>query len=362
MKISLLITWILFSILVYSQQKDGFKIVKLIESTPIKNQQSSGTCWSYATTSFIETEAIRAGKKSVILSPIFYVHPTYMGKAEKYVRLQGNGYFADGDLTFSVMDAYKKYGAIPDAIYNGFVDNENRHDDGEMQNLLQAMVKSVATSGYDKIKQNSWRKAFEGTLNAYLGAIPDSFDYEGRYYSSRSFADKYIGINPENYLEITSYSHHPFDNKFILEIPANWNNNYYVNLTILDFKNVIDNAINQGYSLCWDGDVTESGFDEEKGLAEIKGRYQNEKVITQEMRQFTFNNYTTKDDHNMHLIGIAKDKDGKNYYILKDSNGNNNDCGGYIYMSENYLLLKTISVMVNKDAIPNDIKLKCKFE
>jgi len=346
------------SLLTYSQQKEGFKIVKLLESTPIKDQQSSGTCWSFATTSFIETEAIRFGKKSVILSPIFYVPPTYIGKAEKFIRLNGNSYFADGDLTFSVMDAYKKYGAIPENNYSGLIENEVRLDENEMQDLLQAMVKSIATSGYGKIKQNSWKKSIEGTLEAYIGTIPDNFIYEGVTYSPKSFADKYIGMNPDDYIEITSYNHHPFYKKFILEIPANWNNNYYLNLPIQEFKYLIDNALKQGYSLCWDGDVTESGFEGEKGFAEIRGSYQNEKVITQEMRQFTFNNYTTKDDHNMHLIGIAKNNDGDNFYILKDSNGNNNDCGGYIYMSENYLLLKTISVMVHKDALPDKIKSK----
>jgi bleomycin hydrolase len=360
-KLSLSIILISCSIL-YSQQREGFTIEKLIESTPVKNQQSSGTCWSHATTSFIETEAIRMGKKLVILSPFFYVHPTYISKAERYIRLQGNGYFADGDLTFSVMDAYRKYGAIPETIYSGLIDNETRHDDTEMQDLLQAMVKSIATSEYGRIKQNSWRKTIQEALNSYLGPLPDSFNYNSKSYTSQSFADEYIGINPDNYIEITSYNHHPFNNRFILEIPANWNNNFYLNLTIQDLHNVIDNAIRQGYSLCWDGDVTESGFDDEKGLADIRGIYENEKAITQEMRQYTFNNYTTRDDHNMHLIGVAMDKDGKKYYILKNSYGTDNDGLGYIYMSENYLLLKTISVMVHRDAIPHNIKLKCKIE
>lgn len=364
MKTKILTLFILFNFstntISYSQQKEGFKIIKLIESTPIKNQQSSGTCWSFATTSFIETEAIRLGKEPVILSPIFYVAPTYIAKANKYIRLHGNSYFAEGDLTFSVMNAYKKYGAIPEKVYNGIIPGEYRHDHYEMDNLLLVMVKSVGASDYGKIKQESWRKSTEATLKAYLGDPPDSFIYEGKSYTPKTFAAEKIGINPDDYIEITSYNHHPFYQKFILEIPANWNNNFYLNLPIHDFKEVVDNALNQGYSLCWDGDVSETGFKEEKGIAELKGRFKNNSGITQEMRQFTFNNYTTQDDHNMHLTGLAKDKNGNEYYILKNSEGNNNDSGGYIYMSENYLLLKTISVMVNEDAIPISIKAKFK--
>lgn len=361
MKTRLIISILLFytiSLMTYSQEKEGFKILELIETTPIKNQQSSGTCWSFTTTSFIETEAIRLGKKPVILSPIFYVAPTYIEKAEKYIRLQGKSWFGEGDLTFSVMDAYEEYGAIPEIVYSGIIEGEYRHDHHEMDNLLSAMVKSVGTSGYGKIKQESWRKSLEATLKAYLGDAPDSFIYEGKIYTSKSFAADKIGINPDDYIEITSFSHHPFYQKFILEIPANWNDNFYLNLPIKDFKQVVDNALKLGYSLCWDGDISESGFSEGKGVAELSGRFKNDSVITQEMRQFTFNDFTTQDDHNMHLIGFAQDKNFNTYYILKNSYGNNNDCGGYIYMSENYLLLKTISVRVNKDAIPMELKAK----
>ena len=346
------------SIITYSQQKEGFKVIKLIESTSIKNQQSSGTCWSFATTSFIETEAIRLGKEPVILSPIFYVTPAYIAKADKYIRLHGNSYFAEGDLTFSVMNTYKKYGAIPEKVYNGIILGEYKHDHYEMDNLLFAMVKSVGASDYGKIKQDSWKKSIKSTLNAYLGNPPDSFIYEGKSYTPITFAAEKIGINPDDYTEITSYNHHPFYQKIILEIPANWNHNFYLNLPIQDFKEVIDNALKQGYSLCWDGDVSESGFEDEKGIAELSGEFNNDSTITQEIRQLTFDNFTTQDDHNMHLIGLAKDKNGNAYYILKNSEGNNNDCGGYIYMSEKYLLLKTISVMVNKDMIPKRLETK----
>lgn len=343
----------------FSQHREGFDIIKLIESSPIKNQQSSGTCWSFATTSFIETEAIRMGKKSVILSPIFYVAPTYIAKAEKYVRQFGHGYFLEGDLTFSVLDAYKTFGAIPEEIYNGILENEYRHDHVEMDVLLSAMVKTIANENYGRIKQDCWKKAFEGTLKAYLGEAPNIFEYEGESYTPKTFADKFIGINTDDYIEITSFNHKPFHTKFVLEIPANWNNNFYLNLPIDEFKKVIDNAIKNGYSLCWDGDNSERGCNEEKGLAELSGRFRKERIITQEMRQFSFDDYSTRDNHNMHLIGIAKNMEGKMYYILKNSNGTGNEGKGYLYMAENYLLLKTISVMVHKDAIPDEIRTKC---
>jgi len=300
---------------------------------------------------------MRIGKEPVTLSPVFYVASTYLDKADKYIRLQGNSYFAEGDLTFSVMNSYKKYGAIPEKVYKGILPGENRHDHFEMDNLLLAMVESVGTSGYGKIKSGSWKESMEATLNAYLGTPPDSFTYEGESFTPTSFAEEMIGINPDDYIEITSYNHHPLYQKINLDIPANWNDNLYLNLPINDFKAVIDSALKQGYSLCWDGDVSESGFREEEGIAELSGRFKKDSMITQEIRQFTFDNFTTRDDHNMHLIGLANDNNGNAYYILKNSNGNNNDCGGYIYMSEKYLLLKTISVMVHKSAIPGMIPI-----
>lgn len=333
---------------------EGYKIIKLIESTPIKDQQATGTCWSYATTSFIETEAIRLGKSPVILSPMFYVTPTYVDKAEKYIRMNGASYFGEGDLTFSVLNSYKKYGAIPEMIYSGKIDSANRHNHGEMNYELLEKVKNYVKSGRGNMTAEGYRKDMEDILSGTMGKAPDTFTYQQKKYSSKSFGEEMIGINPDDYVEITSFSHHPFCSKFILEIQSNWNNNYYLNLPIEDFIDVVDSALLHNYSVCWDGDIYEGLKD---GFAVLSDGNKN---ITQQMRHAAFDNYTTRDIHNMHIIGIADNEKGERYYIVKNSADMFN-CGGYLYMSREYLLLKTISVMVHKAAIPKEIKNKLPF-
>jgi len=340
----------------YSQQTEKFEIIELVRTSPLKNQQSSGTCWSFATTSFIETEALRLGNDTISLSPIFYVTPTYIEKAEKFIKKKGESWFDAGDLTFSVLHAYKKYGAIPEQVYNGIIEGDWQHDHVEMDNLLSDMVKSVGTSGYGRIKPNSWSKSVKSVLHAYLGEAPNTFLYQGKEYTPRTFADTFIGINPDDYVEITSYSHHKFFEQCILDIPANWNDNEYLNLPIQDFEKVINYALKNGYSLAWDGDASEPNFNFETGILELSDK-QEKSLITQNLRQITFEDKTTTDDHNMHIIGIANDNEGKLYYLLKNSEGENS-FDGYIYMSKNALLLKTISVLVHKDAIPKNIKKK----
>lgn len=340
----------------FAQSSTDFDTIFKVKSSALKNQQSSGTCWSFATTSFIETEAIRLGKESVPLSPIFYVPPTYLGKAKKFIEKKGGSYFAEGDLTFSVLNAYKKYGAIPEQVYNGLIEEEWKHDHVEMDDLLKNMVTSIGTSGYGRIKSHSWNKAIEGVLKAYLGTPPATFVYKGNLYSPNTFADKYVGINPDEYIEITSYKQSDFYKMFVLNIPANWNENKYLNLPIKEVEKTIDYALENGYSLAWDGDASESFFDFEKGVLQLP--VDEESIeITQNLRQKTFEDKTTTDDHNMHLIGKAKDKNGKIFYLLKNSEGNN-EMGGYVYMSKNALLLKTISVLVHKNGIPTNIKTK----
>ncbi|MGQ1945477.1 C1 family peptidase [Geofilum sp. OHC36d9] len=335
----------------YSQQKEGFEITKLIESTPLKNQQNTGTCWSFATTSFIETEAIRLGQEPILLSPMFYVIPTYLDKAEKYIRMRGNSYFTEGDLTFSVLKAYKNYGAIPEIVFSGKIDSTAEHNHNEMNKKLLEKVKFYVNSGYGKMTREKYRNDIETILTNTMGEVPDSFIYQNKQYTPKSFAEEMIGISPDDYIEITSFSHHPFYSKFILETEANWNNNYYLNLPINDFSSVIDSALENGYSVCWDGDVGDDGYN--VGFAKLNEDYEN-MVITQKMRQDAFDNYTTKDDHNMHVIGLAKDENGKMFYVIKNSDSYMNKYG-YTYMSRNYFLLKTISIMVHKSALPESI-------
>jgi bleomycin hydrolase len=329
---------------------DGFEIVKLIDSTPVKDQQNTGTCWSFATTSFIETEAIRLGKKPVILSPMFFVLPTYIDKAERYIRMHGNQAFSEGDLTFSVLKAYRDFGAIPESVYPGKTDSTAPHDHSKMNRDLLDKVKYYVKSGRGTMNREGYRGAIADILYRTMGRIPQTFTYEGKEYTPKSFAAENVGINPNDYVEITSYSHHPFYSKFVLEIESNWNNNFYLNLPLNDFVKVIENALMNNYSVCWDGDILEGYGD---GFCVLN----DNKEITQEARQAAFDNYMTQDIHNMHIIGMAKNSDGKEFFIVKNSTTYKN-CGGYLYMSKDYLLLKTISVMVNKRALPENIATK----
>ena len=334
-------------------QLEGYKIIKLVESTPIKDQQATGTCWSYATTSFIETEAIRLGKNKVVLSPMFFVAPTYIDKAERYIRMNGKSSFSEGDLTFSVLHAYKEFGAIPEKVYSGKSDTSSRHDHGEMNNLLLEKVKYYVSSGRGSMTAEGYRKDIEDILVRTMGKSPESFMYKQKSYTPKSFAEEMVGINPDDYVEITSFSHHPFYSRFFLEIESNWNNNFYLNLPITDFANLVDYALLHNYSICWDGDAYRAeGFND--GFAVLNDSINS---VTQQMRQTAFDNFTTTDVHNMHIIGIAENSKGKRFYIIKNSSDAKN-CGGYLYMSKEYFLLKTISVMVNKNAIPKEIKDK----
>ncbi len=330
-------------------EQAGYKIVKLIESTPIKDQQLTGLCWCFATTSFIETEAIRLGKKPVVLSPMFFLAPTYIGKAEKYIRMNGKSCFGPGDLTFSAMSAYKKYGAVPQIVCSGKRETASGYNHGRMDYKLLERVKYYVNNGRGNMTADGYRENISNILSGTLGKAPATFTYNGKQFTPLSFADEMIGINPDDYVEITSYTHHPFYAKFILEIESNWNNNYYLNLPIDEFGSIVDSALLHNYSVCWDGDIRDGYYN---GFAVL-----NDSVtaVSQQMRQNAFDNYTTIDQHNMHIIGIARNGSGKEFYIVKNSS-DYNDCGGYLYMSKEYLLLRTISVMVHRNAIPNEIR------
>ena len=378
--IFIILSFITIPILVSAQDKEKqdvykFEMVKEVKTTPIKNQASSGTCWSFATTSFVETELIRLGKGEHILSPMLNVRFTYLPKAINYIRYSGLTNFGPGGQAHDVMNVIKEFGFIPEEIYNGMNIGEDKHNHGEMDAVLKAIVDAVNKDRGGKITPR-WQEVIESTLNIYLGAPPKEFSYQGKTYTSKSFVES-LGFKPEDYIELTSYMHHPFYSKFDLEVPDNWSKDQYYNVPIDDIIKIMDNAITKGYSIAWDGDVSEKKFDK-KGFAiipldeeppvdkpkkdSVDVQPEKEKVITQRMRQETFDNRTTTDDHLMHVIGIAKDQNGTKYYYTKNSWGTKDrKYGGYWYISESYVRLKTIAIVVHKDVVPSEIRTKLGF-
>jgi len=350
-----------------------FELVNQVKTTPVKNQAKTGTCWSFATTSFIETELIRIGKDSLILSPMFNVRYTYPQKALNYIRYSGMANLADGGEPHDVMNVVKNYGFVPEEVYDGMKIGEEKHNHGEMDAVLKAIVETVNKNNGGKITPR-WQEVFESALNIYLGIPPEKFTYKGTQYTPKKFAESF-GFNSDNYVELTSFTHHPFYSKFDLEIPDNWSKDKYYNVPIDVLMKIIDTSIESGYSVVWSGDVSEKGFSRKIGVANVPlteepdsvekkndeaGGYPvKEMDITQELRQQTFDNRTTTDDHSMLIIGIAKDQNGTKYYYTKNSWGTKDrKYGGYWYISDAYARFKVVSIMVNKNAIPKEIKSK----
>ncbi|MFV0365698.1 MAG: aminopeptidase C [Mangrovibacterium sp.] len=365
-----------------------FTTVKELPHTPVKNQNRSGTCWSFSTISFIESEMLRAGKPEVDLSEMFIVWHVYKEKSEKFVRLHGNLNYGAGAGSRDVPYVIEKYGIVPEEVYSGLQYGEENHVHGEMDAMLLAQVGSVIENKNRKLSP-AWTKAVDGTLNAYLGELPTEFEYEGKKYTPQSFAKDYVGLDMNDYVELTSYTHHPFYKPFILAIPDNWLWGESYNVPMEDMMAVIDNAIDNDYTIAWGSDVSEKGFaTKNQGVAVIPeadtkemndaeiAKWENmsasekdaalykldkpgkEKTITQEMRQEAYDNYQTTDDHGMEIIGKAKDQNGTPYYIVKNSWGEYNKYKGYFYASIPFVEYKTMSIMVNKNAIPSDIRQK----
>ncbi len=344
-----------------------FTILHHINTTSVKHQGKTGTCWSFATQSFLETELIRMGKGEYDLSEMYIVRNLSPVKAEKYIRYHGLTNFGQGGQAHDVMMAWEKFGVVPEEVYPGRTSPDEKYNHSEMVAVLKGSMDAVInTKG--KITGN-WEKVCESVLDIYLGENPESFEYDGKEYTAKSFADE-LGINPDDYVEITSYLRYPFYEKAVLEVPDNWTNSEYYNLPMNDMMSIIDNAIENGYSVAWDGDTSEKTFYRKKGYAVIPIDNENkdeeskellpekEKVITQEMREETFDNFQTTDDHLMHLTGIAENQEGTKFYYTKNSWGTKYKYDGYWYMSESFVKLKTIAIMVHIDAIPEGIKIE----
>ncbi len=365
-----------------------FEDVINLPATSVKDQYRTGTCWSFSGLSFLESEMLRLGKPEVDLSEMFIVWHAYLDKAQKDVRVHGSLNFSAGGAFHDVTNMIRKYGIVPEEVYTGLNYGEKKHVHGEMDRVLKQHIGAVIENGNRKLS-TAWLESIEATLNAYLGEIPQKFEYEGKSYTPQSFATDYVGLNLDDYVEISSYTHHPFYSKFIIEIPDNWSWDEVYNVPINELEEIIDYSLNNGFTVAWAADVSEKGFatsnkgvavmpvakTEDMSDAEItrwetlsdkeqqKELYKLDKPVTeievtQEMRQIAFDNYTTTDDHGMHIVGTAKNQDGKIFYKIKNSWGEYNKYDGYFYASKPYVNYKTMNIMVHKDAIPQNIKDK----
>lgn len=336
-------------------EKYEFTIDKQLDHTGVKSQDQTGTCWCFATCSFIESELMRKGLGQHELSEMFIVRNIYMDKAYNYVQRQGKANFSEGALAHDFINGATRYGLLPDEAYSGLKAGESMHNHSEMALVLESILKTLTTN---RKPGNHWKALVSSVLDTYLGPAPANFSYRGKDYTPKSFAES-LGFNGDDYVSYTSFSHHPFGRPFVLEIPDNFSNGSFENVPIDDIVRIIDQALDNGCTVAWDGDVSEKGFAQGNGLAVLPAPERrdgmripgDEMEVTQEMRQQTFEEHTTTDDHLMHLVGRAHDQLGTKYYIIKNSWGPTGPYGGYLYMSEAYVRLKTIAVLVHKDAL-----------
>lgn len=363
-----------------------FTTVKELKITPVKNQNRTGTCWCFSTLGFLESELLRMGKGEYDLSEMFIVSKNYKDKAEKFVRLHGELNYAQGGSFEDVLQAWKDYGIVPESVMSGLQYGEDMHVHNELESASRAYLDQIIKNPNRKLS-TAWKKGFDGIIDAYLGTAPEKFTYNGKEYTPKSFAAE-LGINPDDYVSLTSYTHHPFYSEFAIEVQDNWRWATSYNLPIDELMQVFENAINTGYTIAWGSDVSEKGFtrngigvipdiesmersgsDQDRWLglstsekdAEIKKMMEKpckELEITQEMRQEAYDNYETTDDHGMQIYGIAKDQTGKKFYMIKNSWGTDNKYKGTWYISENFVKYKTMNIVVHKDALPQAIKDK----
>lgn len=367
--------------------KPVFTVVKENKITSIKNQSRSGTCWDYSTLSYFEAEILKKSGKTYDLCESFVANKTYMDRAIQVVRLHGDCQFAQGGSAYDVYYALKNYGICPeDAMpFPGSLYGDSLNNFNEFFSLMSPYVDAVAKNKAKKIS-NQWKLGLQGILDAYLGECPEEFTYEGKKYTPMSFAAS-LGLNMDDYVSITSFTHRPFYTEFPVEVQDNWRNGPSWNVPMDEMMRIIDNAVMQGYTVAWGGDVSEQGFtrqglayatDEKaqsltgsdmarwlklsatakKGMLDSLGCKVPEIVPTQELRQERYDNWELTDDHGMLIYGIAKDQYGKEYYMVKNSWGEAGEFKGIWYMTKAFIAANTMDYMVNKNAIPKDIRKK----
>lgn len=371
--------------------KPVFTVVKENPITSIKNQNRSGTCWDYSTLSFFESEILKATGKTYDLCESFVANKTYMDRAIQVVRFHGDCEFAQGGSAYDVLHCIQNYGICPENAmpFPGSLYGDSLNNFNEFFSILTPYVMAIAKSTSKKLTP-AWRNGFQGVLDAYLGKCPENFVYQGKTYTPKTFAAS-LGLNWNDYVTFTSYTHHPFWTQFAVEVQDNWRFPLSWNVPIEEISKIIDNAIMNGYTVAWGGDVSEDGFTrdglaymydtkklesmegsdmarwlklskaEKKNIVDSLGVNAPEIKPTQKQRQERFDNWELTDDHGMLIYGIAKDQNGKEYYIVKNSWGETGEYKGIWYMTKAFIVANTMDFMINKNAVPKDIRKKCGF-
>ncbi len=378
---------LLFSISLFGQQEVAYKFTDDIRlpATSVKSQDQTGTCWSWSTVSFLESEMMRINgitdpSRAIDLSPMYIVNKCYKDKGKNYILWHGKVNFDEGGEPHDVICAIRKYGIVPMSVYKGIDYGSKKFNHQELNSVLKAYLEKLASE--DRLT-TAWERGFDAIVDAYMGPTPETFTYNGKQYTPQSFLKEVVKVNPDDYVAITSFTHHPFYKPFILEMPDNWAHQSAYNVPLDDMMRIIDNALENGYTVAWGADVSEPYFSI-KGIAVVpkqafdtvdgqilpkQSSYRRsteydytqvyeEMPITQELRQWAFEHYTTTDDHGMHIVGRAHDQNGTVFYIVKNSWSPNVGYDGYWYFSKNYVAYKTMSILVHKDAIPKEIRKK----
>lgn len=340
--------------LLAQEEKENFTLVKELKHTPVISQGRTGTCWSFATTSFLESELMRMGKPETKLSEMFFVQHNYVNKAFQYLLYHGNNNFGQGSLSHDVIKIIREKGIAPYDAFPG-LQIEGKYNHRELMAQLKKELVALNKMKSGEIDASDF-SSFDEIFKEHLGKLPKKVKTENGKITPLEYRDQ-LGINPSDYVELTSYNHHPFYTQFVVEVPDNWAHALYYNLPIDELMEVMYNSINNGYTVCWDGDTSEKTFKHSEGKAYVPAKIAGK--VDQELRQQTFYDRTSTDDHLMHLVGLSKDSEGNNCFYTKNSWGTeSNDYGGYLHMTDDYVRLKTVGILVHKDAIPAAIKTK----
>ena len=376
-----------------AQKADSLVFTTVLENpvTSIKNQNNSGTCWSYSALAFLESEVLKKdpSKTDIDLCESFLVSKTYTDRADRNVRTHGDASFSQGGSFYDAIFCMERYGFIPEGImpYPITPYGDSLFNFTNFFPPMEAYIKAIATSNAKKINP-IWKKDVQGMLDNYFGECPTEFEYKGKKYTPQSFVKDYLQLDPNDYVSLTSYTHHPFYSSFVLEIQDNWRWATSYNLPLDEFMRVMEESVKNGWTFAWGADVSEDGFSrrtgknkcvatvpdtkatagvgsdqsrwtgEKAGAKIAQSDAAGEKVITQEMRQEGYDNWTTTDDHGMQIYGIAKDQNGKEYFMMKNSWGEYGPYKGFWYVSKPYVAYKTMNIVINKNAIPKDIRKK----